>query len=186
LIESHTEEKSMSSWEKAVSREDIAEIGEVPLTLSADEPYWRICNENGSWGIGIRGIGIPEVIYQLLPDRVYGLKGINYSGIQTEENSKEYGNYKNKIVLLQRTPVEERQSIPLTGLQLPKDIISQITADRVSQSKLEIMANYTFMIKVPYGNTSREFINCKENPLWIKGKVTIRYGVDVIHDIPID
>lgn len=183
LAESHTEEKPINSYEKTENRERIVEIGEIPLTLSEDEPYWRICNENGSWGIGIRGIGIPEVIYQLLPENINGIKGISYNGIQTQENIKYNGNYKNKIVLLKETPVEEKQSILLTDLQLPENIIRQITADKVYQSKLEIMANYTFKIKVPSKDINMDLNNCSENSLWIKGKVTIRYAVDINHDI---
>lgn len=182
LAESHTEEKPINSYEKTENREGIVEIGEIPLILSEDEPYWRICNENGSWGIGIRGIGIPEVVYQLLPENINGIKGISYNGIQTQENIKNNGNYKNKIVLLKQTPVEEKQSILLTDLQLPENIIRQITADKIYQSKLEIMANYTFKIKVPSKDINTDLNNCSENSLWIKGKVTIRYAVDVKHD----
>lgn len=181
LIDSHTEEKPIDSYGKIENREDISEIGEVILTLSEDEPYWRICNENGSWGIGIRGIGIPEVIYQLLPENVNSLKGINYRGIQTEKNLRSNNNYKSKIVLIQQTPVDKTKSISLRDLQLPADIIRQITANNNYQSNLEIMANYTFKIKVPSKDINTD-LN-KGNSLWIKGKVTIRYAVDVKHDI---
>jgi hypothetical protein len=182
LEETHTEETTIDFYEKLENRTGIVEIGEIPFTLSEDEPYWRICNENGSWGIGIRGIGIPEVIYQLLPENMNGLKGISYNGIQTQENLKN-SKYKNKIVLIQQTPVEEKQSILLTDLKLPGNIMQQITANKVYQSKLEIMANYIFKIKIPSKDINTDLNNCNENSLWINGKVTIRYTVDVKHDI---
>jgi len=183
LADTHAGEKTIDSFEKLENRESIAEIGEVPLTLSEDEPYWRVCNENGSWGIGIRGIGIPEVIYQLLPENMNCLKGISYNGMQSQESLKDNGKYKNKIVLTQQTP-EEKQSVFLTDLKLPENIMEQITANKINQSKLEIMANYNFKIKIPSKDRNTNLNpNEIENSLWINGKVTIRYTVDVKHDI---
>jgi len=170
------EENQKDSCIRSENKEGSTNIGEVVLTLSEDEPYWRICNENGSWGIGIRDIGVPEVIYELLPDKVYGLEGINYSCIQTRKGTMNNSNYKSKIVLIQNTPIEEEKTILLTDLQLPKNIIKQITANKVNKSNLEIMTNYTFKIKIPLDGTST---NCKKNSLWIEGKITIRYTVEV-------
>ena len=116
-----------------------------------------------------------------MPENVNSLKGINYRGIQTEKNLRSNNNYKSKIVLIQQTPVDKTNSISLRDLQLPADIIRQITANNNYQSNLEIMANYTFKIKVPSKDINTD-LN-KGNSLWIKGKVTIRYAVDVKHDI---
>jgi len=68
-------------------------------------------------------------------------------------------------------------------LKLPGNIMQQITANKVYQSKLEIMANYIFKIKIPSKDINTDLNNCNENSLWINGKVTIRYTVDVKHDI---
>ena len=177
------DEKKKTSCIRSENRESSTNIGEVVLTLSEDDPYWRISNENGSWGIGIRDIGVPEVIYELLPDKVYGLEGINYSCNQTRKGTINNSDWKGKIVLIQNVPIEEEKIILLTDLQLPKNIMKQITANKVSKSNLEIMANYTFKIKIPLDGTSTNSYNYKKDSLWIEGKITIRYTVEVKHDI---
>lgn len=181
IVQSNTDENQRDTLLK--NMEGNTKIGEVVLTLSEDEPYWRVCNENGSWGIGIRDIGIPEVIYGLLPDKVYGLEGINYSSIQTPKESMNNSEYKSKIVLLQNTPIEEEKTILLADLQLPENVMKQITANEVHKSNLEIITNYTYKIKIPLDGTSTNLYNSKKNPLWIEGKITIRYTVEVNHDI---
>lgn len=183
LAQLSPEEKQKDSCVRSENKEGSTNIGEVVLTLSEDEPYWRICNENGSWGIGIRDIGVPEVIYELLPDKVYGLEG-NYSSIQTRKGTRNNSDYKSKIVLIQSAPIEEEKTTLLTDLQLPKNIIKQITANKVNKSNLEIMTNYTFKMKIPLDSTSTTSLyNYNQNSLWIEGKITIRYTVEVKHDI---
>lgn len=183
IVQSNTEEKHSDSFERNENNESITKLGEVVLDLSEEEPYWRVSNENGSWGIGIRGIGIPEVVYELLPDKVYGIEGTNYSSFQTTKDTLNHSIYKNNTVLTQNTPLKEDKSILLTDLQLPKNIIRQITANKVQKSCLEIMTNYTFKIKVPMDVISTNIRHDKIKPLWIEGKITIRYTVDVIHNM---
>lgn len=189
VIQSNTEEKQSDFFERNVNnenneyKESITKLGEVLFHLSEDEPYWRISNENGSWGIGIRDIGIPEVIYELLPDKVYGMEGIHDSSLQATNDTLNNSIYKNNIRLTQNTPMIEDKTILLSDLHLPNNIMKQITANKVQESCLEIMTNYTFKVKVPLDGISTNISNYQIKPLWIEGKITIRYTVDVKHNI---
>ncbi|MDF2590416.1 MAG: hypothetical protein K0S41_4259 [Anaerocolumna sp.] len=151
------------TWNKD---ELINTVDNISFTLSEDEPYWRISNSNGVWGVGIPNIGVPELIYDILP------KKINDVSI---EQSAEISNalfLNGKITLI--APEKNNFIIPeikLKDFKLPKEINKQIIEKQSISSNLEIMANYNFRIPIH-----------KEN-LIITGKATFLIHINIINDI---
>lgn len=151
------------TWNKD---ELINTVDNISFTLSEDEPYWRLSNGNGVWGVGIPNIGVPELIYDILP------KEINDVSI---EQSAEISNalfLNGKITLI--APEKNNfmiQEIKLKDFNLPKEIIKKIIEKQSISSNLEIMANYNFRIPIH-----------KEN-LIITGKATFLIHINIINDI---
>ncbi len=142
---------------------EVYDLGIIPFVLSKDEPYWKICNQNGSWGIGVPEIGIPKVVYELLPDSLGELHGYNTF------TSYEDGVVKGTLTIKQLVPDKNTSpKINLTGLKLSDELNLEIVANELSSSTLVIMANYNFV--VPFA-------------LEVKGKATLIMYATVNHDI---
>lgn len=145
------------------------DLGIIPFQLSVEEPYpfWKINNNNGSWGIGVPNIGIPSAIYELLPGSLGELHG--YNNITYYKN----GVVKGTITIKQLVPgTYVVPEIKLSELGLSKDTNKKIIANKVESSRMEIMANYKFNIP---------FI-CSSS-LQVQGNATLRMYVNVIHDV---
>ncbi len=121
--------------------EESYDLGIIPFTISAEDPYWKICNSNGSWGIGEPETEVPEAVIDLLPKSLGELHG--YHTLVSREN----GMIKGTITIRQTKPcTSTAPEIDLTSLKLPDELNRQIAANDLESSKLVIMANYNFSI----------------------------------------
>ena len=146
----------------------IHDLGIIPFQLSVEDPdpFWKINNNNGSWGIGVPNIGIPSVIYELLPGSLGELQG--YNNITSYKN----GVVKGTITIKQLVPGSDViPEIKLSELGLSQGINKKIIANKVESSRMEIMANYNF--NIPFISSSS---------LQVQGIATLRMYVNVIHD----
>ncbi|GEM_PF-3571648 len=166
----------------------VCDLGNIPFFFSGEEPYWRLGNHNGAWGIGTPDIGIPRKIYELLPDYIADLHGFNT-----------ITSYKNGMVrgtvtigkLLSHTA--ETAEINLSSLELPDKINRGIIANGEKSSALEIMADYYFSAPlalnpktdedIPAVSDKAVFSDLFTDRLRIQGKITLKIRVKVIHDI---
>ena len=145
------------------------DLGMIPFKLSMEEPYpfWKVFNNNGSWGIGVPNIGIPSVIYKLLPVSLLELHG--YNNITFNKGGVVRGTITIKQIISHTYIVPE---IKLSELGFSKAINQKVNANEVESSRMEIMANYSF--NVPF---------LCSNSLQVQGDATLRMYVNVIHDI---
>lgn len=152
------------------------DLGVISLQLSIQAPYWRLCNGNGSWGVGVPEIeNIPFAVYELLPGNLGELHGINTI------HSCENGVVKGSIGIVQLIPSEyEVPAIKLSSLELSDEINQAIVANQEISSNLEIMTNYNFSI--PFELEQEESI-VYTNPMQMQGQATLRMYATVIHDI---
>jgi hypothetical protein len=140
--------------------------GSINLILSEQDPYWRISNQNGVWGVGIPNIGIPQMIKEILPKKLEDVR-IEYSSEIGKVNI-----LNGKITLLSpEDSTYEFSNINLSDLKLSKQLNQQIIKNQVGSSDLEIIANYDFSIPI------------EKEKLSIKGTVTFAIYIRVIHDI---
>ncbi len=163
------------------------DLGNIPLFLTMEEPYWRLSNKNGVLGIGIPDIGIPDEIYELLPENIGGLYGYNTIA------SYDKGVVKGTIVIRQIIPYNsEIQEISLSCLGLSDELNRKIIVNQEGTSILEIMADYYFCI--PFGLNTETSKNGTEsvptdiyrvltNSPKARGKITLKSYIKVIHDI---
>lgn len=126
--------------------DETYDLGVIPFQLSAENPYWKICNENGSWGIGepelkLEEIEIPEAVFDLLPESLGELHGYNH--VTSSETDIVRGTV--TIKQLEPCPVV-KPTIDLTSLKLSDELNLKIAANDLESSDLEIMANYNFTI----------------------------------------
>lgn len=162
-------------------------LGNIPFFLSLDEPYWRLSNSQGVWGIGIPDIGIPDEIYKLIPENLSDLYG--YNTITSYNNGVVKGSITiGKFI----TGMSKTPEINLSSLGLSNEINQEIIANKEESSTLEIMANYYF--SVPFGlnkETSEEILEPTQaisydvltNRPKVQGKITLKSYIKVIHDI---
>ncbi len=175
----------------AAGTEDISkgvcDLGNIPFFLSGDEPYWRIANKNGAWGIGIPDTGIPDEIYKLMPENINGLLG--YNTIKSYKDGVIRGTVSIGSFLSEYT---ESPIINLSTLGLSGKINQEITANNEKFSTLEILANYYFGVPVILDQkTSEAFLRPTKAMNYdlltslpqIQGKITLRIHVKVLHDI---
>jgi len=143
--------------------EGTQDLGMIPFELSVDEPYWRISNINGQWGIGNIETAITSVVYELLPKNLGEMHG--YNNITPYKKEAKIGT----ITIKQLVPITKGiTEINLSSLGLSEEINQKIIANDVKSSSLEIMANYNF--SVPFS-------------LQVQGKATLIMYVNVIHDV---
>jgi len=143
--------------------DEAQDLGNIPFQLSVEEPYWRISNKNGQWGIGNTETLIPNVVSELLPKSLVELRG--YNNISSYKNGVAIGT----ISIKQLVPImNEVPEINLSSLGLSEEINQKIIANDVKSSSLEIMANYNF--RVSFG-------------IQVQGVATVRMYVNVIHDL---
>jgi hypothetical protein len=117
------------------------DLGTIPFELSSDKTYWKIWNDNGSWGSGDPELMIPEAAFELLPKSLGDLHG--YNSITANKN----GVIKGTITIKQLTPsITVIPTIKLTSLKLSDEMNQQIAANELDTSNLEIKANYNFSV----------------------------------------
>jgi hypothetical protein len=117
------------------------DLGVIPFKLSVDEPYWKICNENGNWGVGETEDSIPKAAYDLIPESLGELHG--YNTVKSNQNGIVLGS----ILIKQLKPVTiVNPTIDLTSLKLSDEMNLEIAPNQTGTSNLEIMANYNFNI----------------------------------------
>lgn len=165
----------------------VCDLGNIPFFLSGDEPYWRIANKNGAWGIGIPDVGIPDEIYKLIPENINGLLG--YNTIKYCENGVIRGTVSIGSFLSEDT---KSPVINLSSLGLSGEMNQEIIAKNEKSSTLEILANYYFGVPVILDQkTSEAFLRPTKALDYdlltslpqIQGKITLRIRVKVLHDI---
>ena len=178
--------RAESAGAEDISR-GVCDLGNIPFFLSGDEPYWRIANKNGAWGIGIPDIGIPQEIYKLIPENINGLLG--YNTLKSYENGVIRGTVSIGNFLSEHT---KSPVINLSSLSLSGKINQEIIASNEKSSTLEILANYYFSVPVILDQkTSEAFLRpmkALDYDLFtslpqIQGKITLRIHVKVLHDI---
>ncbi|WMJ85687.1 hypothetical protein [Anaerocolumna sp. MB42-C2] len=179
-----TKEKDRESSESA--KAGIYDLGSIPFFYTGENPYWRIVNHNGSWGIGIPDIGIPDKILELIPENLTGFSGYNMV------NSINQDAVKGTVVIGKFSPhTGEITEIKLSSLGLPQKINQELCANGEKESTLEIKTNYYF--SVPLGineKTSNEMriptmaanLQFLTNHPQIQGKITVTINIKVIHD----
>ena len=115
----------------------IYDLGSIPFFSAGNNPYWRIVNQNGSWGIGIPDIGIPDKILELIPENLTGFSGYNMV------NSINQDAVKGTVVIGKFLPhTGEITEIKLSSLGLPQKINQELCANGEKESTLEIKTNY--------------------------------------------
>ncbi len=165
----------------------VCDLGNIPFFLSGDEPYWRIANKNGAWGIGNPDTRIPQELYKLIPENINGLLG--YNTIKYCEDGIIRG-----TVSIGRFLTEDTKSpvINLSSLELSEKVNQQIVANNEKSSILEILVNYYFSVPVILNQkTSETFLHPTKALDYdlltslpqIQGKITFRIHANVIHDI---
>ncbi len=128
------------------------DLGTIPFELSVDEPYWKICNQYGSWGVGEPSIGIPSAVVDLLPESLGELHG--YNRVVSNNN----GIVRGTITIQQLNPDKvEKPEIDLTSLNLSDEINLQIADNELESSDLEVMANYNFSIPLAIDQSSSKY-----------------------------
>lgn len=179
-------EGSVATGAEEISK-SVCDLGNIPFFLSGDEPYWRIANKNGAWGIGIPDTRIPDEIYKLLPENINGLLG--YNTIKSYEDKVIRGTVSIGSFLPGHT---RSTAINLSSLGLSKKINQEILANNEKASTLEILANYYFSVPVIMDQKASEaFLRPKKALDYnfytslpqIQGKITLRIQVKVLHDI---
>ena len=165
----------------------VCDLGNIPFFLSGDEPYWRIANKNGAWGIGIPDIGIPDEIYKIMPENINGLLG--YNSIESYKDGVIRGTVSIGSFLTEYT---KSPGINLSSLGLPEKMNQEIITNNEKSSILEILANYYFSVPVILDQkTSEAFLRPTKaldydlltSMPQIQGKITLRIHVKVLHDI---
>lgn len=152
------------------------DLGTISFERTEDQIYWKLCNKNGSWGVGQPRMDIPDTIYNILPANIKNLQGSN------EINDCKNGIVKGEIIIKQ--PEEKstfNPAINLSELMLPRELTQQIRAKGVKTSNLFIMANYKFRIPMI---SEKEDTNSGLEDLEIEGVVTFIIKFTVHHDYP--
>ncbi|MGB8454829.1 MAG: hypothetical protein WCD89_21185 [Anaerocolumna sp.] len=165
----------------------VYDLGNIPFFLSGDDPYWRIGNNNGVWGIGIPDIGIPDEVYKLTPENLTGFCG--YNTITTYKQRVLKGTITiGKFLSCQDNTID----INLSSLGLSDEINRKIIANGEKSSTLEIMANYYFSIPFEVNQETSEDIagssgaisyDLLSNHPRVQGKITLKKRIKVIHDM---
>jgi hypothetical protein len=154
-------------------------LGVIPFTLEVDNLYWRITNQNGSWGIGVPNLETPGIINELLPNEFNNLHG--YNRFDYDEN----GNVVANLMIEKKSGVTDIEGIQsrkleLRELELPQEIYELLTANCVRSSKLEVVTTYKF--DVPFSTKNNDKIKSNiENDKCINGMITLRILFDVLH-----
>jgi hypothetical protein len=171
------------------SDSDEMYLGVIPFTLDVDNLYWRISNQNGSWGIGVPNLGTPSIINKLLPNELVNLHG--YNRFVYNEN----GNIVANLMIEKESPVTDLEDIQLrelglreleirklklSELELPQEINELLTANETRTSKLEVVTTYKFDIPFSTKNNNKTKSNV-ENDKCINGTITLRILLDVVH-----
>lgn len=139
----------------------INTLGSLSMNLSDKEPYFKIMNDKGSWGIGTADVSLTGKIQKLLPESLDGFlvrnsfmlnKGI-YEGLVTIYKTEDMA--------------EAEKSIPLKSLGLTEKIISEIQQSGQEYSMLELLASYNFTL--PLIN-----LEGQDSPYPLKGQITFR------------
>jgi hypothetical protein len=120
---------------------DTFHLGKIQFHRSMDEIFWRISNKNGSWGMGIRDISLPDIIRKILPEYINGLIGDN--NITSISKEAIHGTI---TIYTDYPQARELSNITLDNFDLPKEIINKIIANGEKSSKLEVVANYNFYV----------------------------------------
>lgn len=137
--------------------DETYDLGVIPFQLSAEDPYWKICNENGCWGIGepelnLQEIEIPEAVFDLLPESLGNLHGYNH--VTSSENDV----VKGTVTIKQLEPCTViNPTIDLTSLKLSDEVNREIAANDLESSNLEIMANYNFSIPLALDQANSKY-----------------------------
>jgi len=126
----------------------IDTLGRLSMKLSDKEPYFRIINERGSWGIGTTGVLITEEIYRLLSESIDDFTVQNYFMLNR-------GNYEGLLTLYKAGSLTEGEEviesiIPLEKLGLSEKLINEIQQSSQEYSTLELIATYDFSLKLPF------------------------------------
>jgi hypothetical protein len=189
----------------------VYDLGNVPLFLTREDPYWRIVNKGGAWGIGLPDIGIPESIYQLIPENISGLLGYNTITSYKKgvlKGTVSFGNYSLRGNLVPKGEAMSQENlnslendlqnsdktpeINLSSLELPEKLNQEILSSGQKASILEIVANYYFSVPIGLDHkTSDDIRNPSSAAAYdiltgqpqIQGKITLRTLVKVVHDI---
>lgn len=143
-----------SDYQKGLlsTADEVYDLGIIPFELSLDEPYWKICNQYGSWGIGEPNIGIPPAVVDLLPESLGDLHG--YNSVVSNNNGIVHGT----ITIRQLNPDKvEEPVIDLTSLKLSDEINLEIADNELESSELEIKANYNFSIPLVIEQSSSKY-----------------------------
>lgn len=144
----------------------------ISFALEEDNLYWRISNQNGSWGIGIPDLETPRKIIKLIPKVIDNLHG--YNRFVYDEN----GNIVANLVIEQKCLATDVEEVKLSELELPPEINKMLTANHAMTSKLEIVTTYKFDIPFSTKNNVKSKV---ENDKSINGTITLRILFDVIH-----
>lgn len=141
--------------------------------LNKQEPFWRICNSNGSWGLG-SDIITPDIIYQLIPRKIKVLYG--YNTISSYEKGIITGFISIKVI---ESDQYKNTTISLDDLNLEPKMKDEIMANIVDLSSLEIMTNYNFKIPIYWS----KIINTKESEtevITMQVKLPMRFYSSVV------
>ncbi|BCJ96705.1 hypothetical protein acsn021_42740 [Anaerocolumna cellulosilytica] len=122
----------------------IDTIGSLTMKCTDKEPYFRIINEKGSWGVGTDGVILTEEIKRLLPESIEGFTVQNYF----MRNKNKYEG----ILTLSKAgnQAEEENTISLKELGLSKKIMEEIQQSGQVYSTLELLATYDLLLKLPF------------------------------------
>lgn len=188
----------------------VYDLGNIPLFLTREAPYWRIVNKGGAWGVGLPDIGVPDAIYKLMPENISGILGYNTITSYSKgvlKGTVSIGNYslrEDHASEGQATPQEnlsfgydlqtlkKTQEINLSSLGLPEKINQEILSSGQKASFLEVVANYYFSVPIGLNRkTSDEIQNPSKAAGYdlltgqpqIQGQITLRTLVKVLHDI---
>ena len=132
--------------------DETYDLGAIPFELSIDEPYWKICNQYGSWGIGKADIGTPAAVVELLPESLGELHG--YNRVVSHSN----GIVRGTITIQQLNPgIVEKPEIDLTSFNFSDEMNLEIADNELESSDLEVVANYNFSIPLAIDQSSSKY-----------------------------
>lgn len=176
-LEQESETES-SSWKKVLTTEDVEKedvLGHcvMMMTLDEDNIFWRINNQNGSYGVGAGPYIIPSGVLELLPRKIEQFLGINH--YKEEEAGVFHGFFFfTPDVQQDKVPSWIKKELSFQTLGLSNKIKRMLFKNNESSAILEIKANYKFTLPLELYSTSKDSKNILRNKK-IQGFLTLQF-----------